>query len=52
MNKFRGAILLIAAGLAIYFAIATMHGWRAVLTAVLGLMVGFVGILRIVQKQA
>ncbi len=50
MNKFRGSILLIAAVLAIYFAVTRMHGLQAVITGVLGLLVGGVGVVRIVQK--
>jgi hypothetical protein len=51
MQKFRGGILLIAGGLAIYAAITRAHGWYAVLTAAMGVIVGIVGILRIMQKQ-
>jgi hypothetical protein len=51
MTKFRGAILLIAAGLAIYYAIVVLHGWRAIITAILGVIVGIVGVLRLKQKR-
>lgn len=50
MNKFRGAILLIAALFAIYYSIVAVHGSRAIITAVLGVLVGIVGIMRLVQK--
>jgi hypothetical protein len=52
MQKFRGVMLLIAAAFAIYVAIARVHGLRSVTTAAIGVIVGVIGVLRLVQKRA
>jgi hypothetical protein len=51
MQKFRGGILLIAGALAVYAAVTRAHGLYAVLMAIVGIFVGVVGILRIMQKR-
>lgn len=51
MNKLRGAMLLIAALFAIGFAITRQHGSYAVILVIVGVLVGLVGVMRLVQKS-